>query len=177
MKFNYCDALQEAYSQLLWQTIPPSPDEELPEISKNTTFNIFLVTIRLFLEILGNLRDIYVGFSLAVGIVTLWAISYAFRCSLVKDIRLRENILTMSRINYFKHYQTISKLSRMFSKGHGYSLLSYCLWNTLYYSIGLDRLFIPTMHWGERFYEMECAFISLLLNFALGAMFSYHVYM
>lgn len=164
MKFDFSQRLQEAYSQLLWQRNPHAFDEGLPEVT--------LVTIRLFLEILGNIRDLYVGYFFAVGIVTLWAISYSFKCSIVKDIRLRNNVLYLPRI---EQYQAISKLARSFSKGHGYSLLSYCMWNILYYSIGLDRIFIP-MNWGEKFYELEFAVLTLLLSFGLGAHFSYQVY-
>lgn len=168
--------LKEAYSKILWKS--EVVERIQPKINANPRFSIFLIACRFFEEILGNVRDLYVEFFFIVGIVTLWAISCDFKSKIVKmstkSFRCG-NYSSLPEKCLINQYIAISKLSRLFSKAYGYSLLSYFLLHILYFSIGLDRIFIP-LALGEKFYELEFI-VTICLIYGLGAHYSLQVCM
>lgn len=168
--------LEEAYSKFLWKSSNSENHLSKLQILDNTSFTTFLVVCRLVEEFIGNVRDFYAEFFFVVGIVTLWAISHDYKSKIVqKPIPLFSFRKSSSFPEKYliSQYKAISKLSRSFSKAYGYALLSYFILYILYYSMALDRIFIP-LALGEKIYELEFVF-TICLIYGLGAHYSHQV--
>lgn len=110
------------------------------------------------------------------GILTLWLISSDFKNSLYHELKQKSPRLpnTSKQILLVKQYKSISRLSRKFSQAYGHLLISYIIFQCLYYSFGLSQLLLP-VSFSEKLYQIRYLLL-VMANIGFGVGFSLKVF-
>lgn len=126
------------------------------------------------------MKDMYAELFFIAGIIPLWLTSLDFRnmvyeeCAQFSQRKLGWKRGYLRKTRSMKLYLKVSRLSRLFSRGHGYALLCYFANYLMYYSTKIDTLFLPRTTAGGKVYELEYL-CTVSIVYGLGASFAYQV--
>lgn len=139
---------------------------------KRTMANTLIAAFNAVVWIVRNVRDMYAEMFFVAGIAPLYFVSNVFLMNVEAETFVK--VKSFSRTcSFYQAYKYTACLSRAFSFGHGYALLSYLAYYLIYYSIKLDTLFINGL-FGKKVYILQF-FGTVTAVLGLGVSFSYKV--
>lgn len=163
-QFDYESARENSYARIFFKW---TDNSKIP--------NVIIFTGAIY-ETLTGVWDIYAEFFFISAIFPLWLLASEFQQVIqqeVKVAKLRCKYHGEFNLHSVELYKEIQKLSRSFSKGYGYPLMSYLIYYLLYHSIGVDRLFV-SLTFGVKLYD-SVFMMTFLMVYGFAAHYAFKV--
>lgn len=173
--------MRDAYDLFFWRKTL------LASLPIHSSYTLIIVLLRILAECIRNLRDLYVELFFVSGVLTLWPIGADFSAHVKQQmVKLKMRKVTIRQLlvyqfgygchsprvikSVMKQYREIRKLCEQFTKAFGCAMLFYFLMSVTYYSVIMDKLYLP-LKWGAKLYLLEFIFTAGII-YGMGAHFS-----